>query len=67
MECKYLERGKKAGHISICNASAAMMIPSIYEMVNFCTKEEHLGCPILLEHSDRKHKMKGAEMIDAWA
>lgn len=63
-KCPHLEEGKK---MHMCNASSAMMIPSIYEMASFCAKEEHCRCPVFMKHADRKHKMKGAEMIDAWA
>ncbi len=45
MECPYLEQ-REAG--SLCGASGKAKVPSIEEMDELCTKEDHCRCIMLL-------------------
>ena len=67
MGCQYLEVGKNS---SICTASMALMVPSVYEVELYCTTEEHYRCPILLSYLKRwklrdrnKEAIKGTDEV----
>jgi len=60
--CPYLEEGRI---IKSCGASRALLIPSIYRHGEYCSKDDHYRCAVLIGHVMRSGLPKAAGRREA--